>query len=251
MNRSLTSLAVVAGILLAACGPKPAEKQDASALATDEQKISYIMGVNVGSQMKADDFKLDSSAFMGGVEDMMAGKKPRLADEEAAAIVQAYQEKQQAQKEAAHKLAVEKNLKDGEQYLAENAKKEGVKVLESGLQYRVITAGTGASATAEDTVEVHYKGTLIDGTEFDSSYSRDKTETFGVSQVIPGWVEALQLMKEGDKWALAIPPDLAYGPGGSGGVIGPNQVLLFEVELIKVIKKGADEPQAAEPAPAE
>jgi FKBP-type peptidyl-prolyl cis-trans isomerase len=261
MNRSLTSLAVAAGILLAACGPKPAEKQDASALATDEQKISYIMGVNVGSQMKADDFKLDTSAFIGGVEDIMAGKEPRLSDEEAMTIVKSYQEKQQAQKEAEHKLTAEKNLKEGQQYLAENAKKEGVKVLASGMQYRVVTAGTGATPKADDTVEVHYKGTLLDGTEFDSSYSRNQTETVGVSQVIPGWVEALQLMKEGDKWALAIPPDLAYGPGGSGAAIGPNQVLLFDVELVKVVDKNAaeqpaaeasaPEQPAAEPAPAE
>ena len=238
MNRSLTSLAVAAGILLAACGPKPAEKQETGALATDEQKISYIMGVNVGSQMKADDFKLDKPAFMSGIEDMMAGKKPRLSNDEAMTIVKNFQEKQQAQREEAQKVAAEKNLTEGKKYLEENAKKEGVKVTNSGLQYRVITAGTGATPAADDTVEVHYRGTLLDGTEFDSSYARNKTETFGVSQVIPGWVEALQLMKEGDKWALAIPPDLAYGPGGSGNAIGPNQVLLFDVELIKVLKKG-------------
>ena len=245
MNRSLTSLAVAAGILLAACGPKPAEKQETGALTTDEQKISYIMGVNVGSQMKADDFKLDKPAFMSGIEDMMAGKKPQLTNEEAMTIVKNFQEKQQAQREEAQKIAAEKNLTEGKKYLEENAKKEGVKVTNSGLQYRVITAGTGATPAADDTVEVHYRGTLLDGTEFDSSYARNKTETFGVSQVIPGWVEALQLMKEGDKWALVIPPDLAYGPGGSGSAIGPNQVLLFDVELIKVLKKGE---QPAAPA---
>lgn len=246
MNRSLTSLAVASGILLAACGPKPAEKQASVALATDEQKISYIMGVNVGSQMKADDFKLDKPAFMSGIEDMIAGKKPQLSNEEAMTIVKNFQEKQQAQHEEAQKAAAEKNLAEGKKYLEENAHKEGVKVTGSGLQYRVITAGTGATPAADDTVEVHYRGTLLNGTEFDSSYSRNKSEVFGVSQVIPGWVEALQLMKEGDKWALAIPADLAYGPGGSGSAIGPNQVLLFDVELIKVLKKG--EQPAAPPA---
>lgn len=246
MNRSLTSLAVAAGILLAACGPKPADKQASVALATDEQKISYIMGVNVGSQMKADEFKLDKAAFMSGIDDMIAGKKPQLTNEEAMTIVKNFQEKQQAQHEEAQKVAAEKNLAEGKKYLEENVKKDGVKVTSSGLQYRVITAGTGATPAADDTVEVHYRGTLLNGTEFDSSYSRNKSEVFGVSQVIPGWVEALQLMKEGDKWALAIPADLAYGPGGSGSAIGPNQVLLFDVELIKVLKKG--EQPAAPPA---
>lgn len=248
MNRSLTSLAVAAGILLAACGPKPADKQASGALTTDEQKISYIMGVNVGSQMKADEFKLDKTAFMSGIDDMMAGKKPQLTNEEAMTIVKNFQEKQQAQHEEAQKVAAEKNLAEGKKYLEENARKDGVKVTGSGLQYRVITAGTGATPAADDMVEVHYRGTLLNGTEFDSSYSRNKTETFGVSQVIPGWVEALQLMKEGDKWALAIPADLAYGPGGSGNAIGPNEVLLFDVELIKVLKKGEQPaaPQAAQ-----
>lgn len=240
MNRWLIPLA--AGLALAACGPKPAEEAAPDqALDSEAEKISYIMGVNIGSQMKADAFELDSAAFLSGVEDVMAGKEPRLGDEEANAVVQAYQEKRRAAAEAERQQLAEANLAASEEYLAENAEREGVQVLDSGLQYRVLAEGSGESPQPGDTVEVHYRGTLPDGTEFDSSYSRNQPETFGVSQVIPGWVEALQLMQEGDKWELAIPPDLAYGPGGSGGAIGPNQVLLFEVELLKVIDAGAGE----------
>ncbi len=238
MNRWLISLA--ASFALAACAPKPADDVTADpALDTEAEKISYIMGVNIGSQMKADAFELDSAAFLRGVEDVMAGNEPRLSDEEANAVVQAYQEKRRAAAEAEREQVAEVNLAASQQYLADNAERDGVQVLDSGLQYRVLTKGTGKSPGPGDTVEVHYRGTLPDGTEFDSSYAREQTETFGVSQVIPGWVEALQLMQEGDKWELAIPPDLAYGSGGSGGAIGPNQVLLFEVELLKVIDEAA------------
>jgi FKBP-type peptidyl-prolyl cis-trans isomerase len=240
MNRSLIPLAIAASLLLAGCEQKAADQPTGDqALDTDAAKISYIMGVNIGSQMKADQFQLDSGAFLRGVEDMMAGKPPQLSDEEANAVVKSYQEKRQAAHEEERKKAATANQAEGQKYLAENAKREGVTVLPSGLQYRVVTKGNGKAPAASDTVEVHYRGTLIDGTEFDSSYARNKTETFGVSQVIPGWTEALQLMHEGDKWELAIPSDLAYGPGGSGGVIGPNQVLLFEVELIKVTPEKA------------
>ena len=234
MNRSLIPLAIAASLLLAACEQKADQKAGDQTLDTEAAKISYIMGVNIGSQMKSDQFQLDSGAFLRGVEDMMAGKPPQLSDEEANAVVKAYQEKRQTAQEDERKKTAAANQEAGQQYLAENAKREGVTVLPSGLQYRVVTKGSGKAPTAADTVEVHYRGTLTDGTEFDSSHARNKTETFGVSQVIPGWTEALQLMHEGDKWELAIPSDLAYGPGGSGGVIGPNQVLLFEVELIKV-----------------
>lgn len=242
MNRSLIPLAVAASLLLAGCEQKADQKTGDQTLDTEAAKISYIMGVNIGSQMKADQFQLDSSAFLRGVEDMMAGKQPQLSDEEANKIIKAYQEKRQAAHEEERKKLAQSNLDEGQKYLAENAKREGVTTLPSGLQYRVVTKGSGKAPAATDTVEVHYRGTLIDGTEFDSSHARNKTETFGVSQVIPGWTEALQLMHEGDKWELVIPADLAYGPGGSGGMIGPNQVLLFEVELIKVTAGEAAKP---------
>jgi FKBP-type peptidyl-prolyl cis-trans isomerase FklB len=124
---------------------------------------------------------------------------------------------------------------DAAQYLEENGKKEGVTVLESGLQYRVVTSGDGATPTKTNSVETHYAGRLIDGTQFDSSYDRGEPLTFGVTQVIAGWTEALQLMKEGDKWELTIPADLAYGASGAGGTIGPNETLIFDIELLKVI----------------
>ena len=130
--------------------------------------------------------------------------------------------------------SAEVNAQQGAAFLAENATKEGVTVLESGLQYSVITMGDGPKPGPSDTVEVHYRGTLIDGTEFDSSYSRNSTVSFGVTQVIPGWTEALQLMPVGSKWNLYIPSELAYGPGGAGGAIGPNATLIFEVELISI-----------------
>jgi FKBP-type peptidyl-prolyl cis-trans isomerase FklB len=132
------------------------------------------------------------------------------------------------------KILSEKNKAEGEKFLAENAKKEGVKVLPSGLQYKEITPGTGKSPKTADTVTTHYKGTLTDGTEFDSSYKRGEPATFPVSGVIPGWTEALQLMKEGAKWQLFVPPNLAYGEKGAGQVIGPNATLIFEVELLTV-----------------
>ncbi len=206
-------------------------------LTTDEQKISYIMGVNIGSQFKTDAFAVDMKSFNSGIEDAVAGVKPKLNDEEAAAVIDAFKEKQQAKQEEAQKVVAENNTKEGEKFLADNAKKEGVVVLPSGLQYKVLTAGTGATPSAENTVKVNYKGTLIDGTEFDSSYKRGEPATFIVNQVIPGWVEALQLMKEGDKWELYVPSTLAYGPGGAGGVIGPNQMLIFEVELLQAAVK--------------
>jgi len=156
---------------------------------------------------------------------------------------QAMQEKQKKEKEEAAKKA-EENKATGEAFLKENGAKEGVVTLASGLEYKILTPGTGKSPKATDRVKVHYTGTLIDGKKFDSSYDRDQPATFGVNQVIPGWTEALQLMKEGGKWQLAIPSDLAYGPNGRPGTIPGNSVLLFDVELLEVL---ATEPAKAEP----
>ncbi len=201
-------------------------------LETEEEKVSYIMGINIGSQINADDFELDMTTFNLGVTDAFSGAEPRLSEDEVKTVIEGFQAKMMAKQETAAKLAGEANQKEGEAFLAEKAKSEGVVVLESGLQYKVIEEGTGAVPEPENTVEVHYKGTLIDGTEFDSSYKRGVPAQFGVTQVIPGWVEALQLMKEGAKWELYVPSSLAYGPGGTGGAIGPNQTLIFEVELL-------------------
>ena len=148
--------------------------------------------------------------------------------------MQAYQEKAAAEQQAAQAALAETNMAAATAFLAENAAKEGVVVTDSGLQYEVVTAGDGPKPGPEDTVEVHYRGTLLDGTEFDSSYARGETVTFGVGQVIPGWTEALQLMPVGSKYKLVIPPELGYGAGGAGQVIGPNAALVFDVELIAI-----------------
>ncbi len=217
---------------------------DHGGLVTEEQKVSYIIGMNIGSQFRADTFPVDMETFMLGLKDALGDVKPKLSDAEADTVIEAFKAKQIAKQEEAMEALARKNLQDGEQFLAENAKKDGVKVLPSGLQYKVLAEGTGPLPALDATVEVNYKGKLIDGTEFDSSYKRGVPAQFGVDQVIPGWSEALKLMKEGSKWELYIPPSLAYGPGGTGGVIGPNQTLLFEVFLVSAAAKPAAEPPA-------
>ena len=235
---NLKPLMLMAAISLAATGCNDTGKSAATKsteFETDTAKISYIFGTNVGSQFKAENIELDPDAFLLGLQDAVAGNPPKLNEEETVAVLQSFQEQQLAKQEEALRVAGEANQKEGDAYLAENATKEGVVALESGLQYKVLEEGTGKKPDEEDVVEVHYRGTLIDGTEFDSSYKRGEPARFGVNQVIPGWTEALQLMKEGAKWQLVVPSQLAYGPGGTGGTIGPNQTLLFDVELLKVI----------------
>jgi FKBP-type peptidyl-prolyl cis-trans isomerase len=218
-------------------------------LATSDQRLSYGIAFGLGQRMKADGVPLDTGAFSAGLSDALAGSEPRLTEEEIAAEMQAYQEKAAVEMEAAQAEAGAANAASSAAFLAANATKEGVVVTDSGLQYEVITEGTGAKPSAEDSVEVHYRGTLVDGTEFDSSYGRGETVTFGVGQVIPGWTEALQLMPTGSKWVLAIPSDLAYGAGGAGQVIGPDSALIFEVELIAIPSQAeASGSDAAEPA---
>lgn len=231
-------IALAASLILVGCEEASKPKANAPvaaavALESEIQKVSYIMGTNIGSQIKGEAFEVDIPSLTLGLSDAVAGNEPKLSEDEVKAVIEAFQAKVMAEQEASAKLVAETNIKEGEVFLAENAKKEGVVVLESGLQYKILTAGTGAIPTPENTVEVHYKGTLLDGTEFDSSFKRGVPAQFGVTQVIPGWVEALQLMKEGAKWELYVPADLAYGPGGTGGLIGPNQTLIFEVELLK------------------
>ena len=228
-------IALAASLILVGCGEasKPKAVAAAVALESEIQKVSYIMGTNIGGQIKGEAFEVDIPSLTLGLSDAVAGNEPKLSEDEVKAVIEAFQAKMMAEQEASAKLVAETNIKEGETFLAENAKKDGVVVLESGLQYKILTAGTGAIPTPENTVEVHYKGTLLDGSEFDSSFKRGVPAQFGVTQVIPGWVEALQLMKEGAKWELYVPADLAYGPGGTGGLIGPNQTLIFEVELLK------------------
>lgn len=201
-------------------------------------KLSYALGMSMGHNFKGTGIKtLNSADFAAGVASVYDGVKPEMTFDEAKRIVNEYFAKLEAEMQAEAAKQGEVNRKNGEAFLSENAKREGIKETESGLQYEVLESGKGDSPKASDNVEVHYTGKLIDGTVFDSSVERGVPASFGVTQVIPGWVEALQLMHEGDKWRLYIPSDLAYGPNGAGGVIGPNMTLIFDVELLRVIKK--------------
>lgn len=211
-------------------------------LKTDDQKVSYSVGLMVGEQLKTIP-DLDFDAFYEAVQTTYNGKDAKLTPEQVREVMEAYQKKQMAaQKDKFDKLSSD-NLEKGKNYLAENGKKSGVKTTDSGLQYEELKAGAGSMPTAQDTVKVHYRGTLIDGTEFDSSYSRNEPVSFPLNGVIPGWTEGLQLIKEGGKGRLVIPSDLAYGPGGMGNAIGPNETLIFEVELLE-INPGQAEAQA-------
>lgn len=192
------------------------------------------MGHNfMGSGIK----ELNVQDFANGVAAVYEGKKPEMTYEQAKQTVQEFFMQLEKEMQEANQKAAKQNREIGEAFLSENAKREGVKTTASGLQYEVLESGNGAQPTANDRVEVHYTGKLIDGTVFDSSVERGVPATFGVTQVIPGWVEALQLMHEGDQWRLYIPSDLAYGPNGAGGLIGPDTTLIFDVQLLRVIKQ--------------
>ncbi|MGB0466974.1 MAG: FKBP-type peptidyl-prolyl cis-trans isomerase [Pontibacterium sp.] len=206
-------------------------------LTTEEQKLSYSLGLIVGGQLKNDVADVDLEAFQQGIQVIYEDGKPMLTPEQVNEVMQAFQQKKaEVQREQMAQIA-QGNQEKGLKFMAENAKKDGVKSTESGLQYEVLTAGTGAHPTAEDTVKVHYRGTLVDGTEFDSSYARGEPVSFPLNGVIPGWTEGVQLIKEGGKARLVIPSDLAYGPGGMGNAIGPNETLVFEVELLEILPK--------------
>ena len=207
---------------------------DAPELKSEKEKLSYSVGMDIGSNLKRQSIEVDPELLAKGFKDSYSGGKTLLTEEESRQAIQNFQKQMMAKQAEAMKQQAEKNKAEGEKFLAENKGKEGVKATASGLQYKVIRAGTGSSPTADNTVEVHYRGTLIDGKEFDSSYSRNQTAVFPVSGVIPGWTEGLQLMKEGGKYMLFVPPDLAYGERGAGRDIGPNATLIFEVELISV-----------------
>ncbi len=202
-----------------------------------KQRASYSIGADIGGNFKRQGLEVDANALAAGLSDALAGKTA-LTETEIRDTLNNFRKEMMAKMEAKQKNDGEKNIKEGEAFLAANAKKEGVKTLPSGLQYKVLKNGTGKSPKATDTVKVHYHGTLIDGTVFDSSVERGEPATFPVNGVIAGWIEALQLMKEGDKWQLTIPSKLAYGERGApGGKIGPNSVLVFEVELLSIEKE--------------
>ncbi len=205
-----------------------------SALTTDKEKASYALGMNIGRGLSKQPVNVDAAAVARGLKDAMSGGKTLLTDEEAAAALATLQDQVKKATEAKMEALAAENKKAGDVFLAENKTKEGVVTLPSGLQYKILTAGAGPKPTATDTVVCQYKGTLLDGTEFDSSYKRGQPATFAVARIIKGWTEALELMPVGSKWQLFIPADLAYGERGAGGVIPPNATLIFEVELVSI-----------------
>lgn len=207
----------------------PAQK---STLGSDKSRHSYAFGLSVGRHIKSDGLELDLDVLIQGIRDALSGAKPKLNDTE---LNRAMMEIEQEMVRRVQERAA-KNLKEGRDFLAKNKARKGVVALDSGLQYEVIKRGEGESPKITDTVTTHYHGQLLEGTVFDSSVQRGRPATFAVGQVIRGWTEALQRMKVGDKWKIYIPSELAYGPQGAGGMIGPNAVLIFEVELLGIEK---------------
>jgi FKBP-type peptidyl-prolyl cis-trans isomerase len=203
-------------------------------LDTEKDKLSYAIGVNVGKSLQKDSVEIDPSIILRGLKDALAGGKTLMTDEEVKAAILGLQTDLHKKQEAAMQAAGDANKKQGEEFLAANKTKEGVVTLPSGLQYKILTAGTGPKPSTTDSVVCNYKGTLIDGTEFDSSFKRGQPATFPVDKVIKGWTEALQLMPVGSKWQLFVPSEMAYGARGPSPTIGANSVLIFEVELLSI-----------------
>ena len=202
-----------------------------------KEKISYIIGRDMAGNFKKQGIEIEADALVKGLKAAMAGEKSELTDAQVKEAMEQLQQQMMENQQANAGNAGEINKQEGEAFLAENKDKEGVQTLPSGLQYMVLQEGNGASPTRSDNVTTHYHGTLIDGTVFDSSYDRGQPATFPVSGVISGWTQALQMMKEGAKWRLFIPSNLAYGAQGAGADIGPNSTLIFDVELLKVHNK--------------
>jgi len=211
----------------------PALAQDA-ALKSDKDKLSYGIGADLGRNLKRLEIEVDHELVRKGLLDALSGAKPMMSEEEVRGVLTGLQAQIQRKAAQAQSAAGEENKKAGEAFLAQNKTKPGVVTLPSGLQYKILKAGEGKKPAESDTVECNYRGTLINGTEFDSSYKRGQPATFAVTQVIPGWREALQLMTVGSKWQLVVPPELAYGERGAGREIGPNATLVFEVELLGI-----------------
>jgi FKBP-type peptidyl-prolyl cis-trans isomerase FklB len=234
-----------------------AKKPDAFELKTDKDKASYAIGMNIAQTLKKQGDMFDVSIVQRGMKDALAGDKTLITEDEAKAVLtslqvvmrQKMEEERKKQQEQMQQMA-ETNKKEGDAFLAENKTKAGVVTLPSGLQYKILAEGTGPKPAAADSVVCNYKGTLLDGTEFDSSAKHGGPATFPVSGVIKGWTEALQLMPVGSKWQLFVPSDLAYGQRGAGGGIAPNSTLIFEVELVSIKSSDAAQPGVKAPPPA-
>tara|TARA_Y100001933_G_scaffold249267_1_gene284090 strand:- start:3013 stop:3969 length:957 start_codon:yes stop_codon:yes gene_type:complete len=233
MNRNLVIIAATAAL---ASSFALAQTEQ---LETPEERLSYTIGMDIGQSLAGQDMPLDIDILMQGLRASYLGEETLLTQEEALAEREQFIQRRQQQLAEERGEEARINAEEGEAFLAANADKEGVMVTDSGLQYRVITEGEGASPDADDRVTVHYRGKLINGVEFDSSYARGEPATFGLNQVIPGWTEGVQLMKEGAKYEFFVPSELAYGEQGRPGPIGPNATLIFEVELLEVVANPA------------
>lgn len=227
--KHLINAALLTGLLASQVGAA-----DQIEFKDQKQKISYIFGLNLGNNWKNQDIEVDLDLLVKGIKDAAGGVRPAISETEIRTIMTGFQTEMRNKANEKRKVQGEKNKTEGAAFLAANKSKPGVTVTASGLQYKVLTEGKGESPKPTDTVTVNYRGTLIDGTEFDSSYSRNQPATFAVNGVIKGWTEALQLMKPGGKLQLTIPSELAYGEYGSGPKIGPSATLLFEVELVSI-----------------
>jgi len=226
----------------------PAFAQNQGDLKTEKDKVSYSIGLDIGTTFKKQAMDIDPAALLRGLQDATTGAKPLLTDDQVKETMTAYSKSMMEKQTVASKESAAKNGAAGEKFLAENKGKEGVKTTASGLQYKVLKEGNGPSPKETDIVETHYKGTLLNGTEFDSSYKRNEPASFPVNRVIKGWTEALQMMKVGSKYELWIPPSIGYGERGAGQDIGPNETLHFEVELLGI---KAGDPASAEAAKTE
>lgn len=221
---------------------KKAQPTPKAPFKSQREKLSYSIGIDIGKNLKKQEIDVDPKILLKGLTDGLSGATPLLTEEQIKEVFATFQKEMETKRNERQLKLAEKNKAEGEAFLAGNKTKEGVITLPSGLQYKELTPGTGPSPAFSDTVTVNYRGTLIDGTEFDSSYKRGQPAKLSVSGVIPAWTEALQLMKVGAKWQLFIPSNLAYGPQGAGQTIGPNAVLIFEVELLGIEPK-TDTPQ--------
>jgi FKBP-type peptidyl-prolyl cis-trans isomerase FklB len=217
--------------------PPAAGSQSASAFTTQKDKVSYAIGMNIGNGLHKQGIDVDPKLLGQGLQDTLSGGKTLMSEDEARATLGQLQADMRKKQQDMMQQAADANKKEGDEFLAANKSKEGVVTLPSGLQYKILTAGTGPKPTASDSVVCNYRGTLVDGKEFDSSYKRGEPATFPVGGVIKGWTEALELMPVGSKWQLVVPSNLAYGERGQGPDIGPNATLIFEVELISIQSK--------------
>jgi len=227
MNKKILAIFISTGIANMAFA-------DAASLSTHEQKASYALGADLANNFKQQGVQIDIPALTQGMQDTFSGNKLKLSQQQMKESVEVIKQKVMAKQAEERKKLAETNAQKGKDFLAKNKNKEGVKVMPSGLQYKVIESGKGESPSPEDKLIAHYRGTLIDGTEFDSSYNRGSPLEFKMTDVIKGWREALLKMKPGAKWEIYIPPALAYGSQGAGKVIGPNETLIFTLHLIKV-----------------